>query len=390
MTDTPSPAAHRILEAALDIGARDGADAIGARAIARAIGISPSLVSYHFKGTDALLLALHDSLVRAHYDDLAAMAREVAALPGHLVSPSAFLAGAATHFAHARRPRTILLFELHMRAALGGYHVDAAPAHAAMRAVGDLLGIADDDALWTWGLILHAGAWYALLDDSPLLSQTWLSRVYARFVARMNATADAPLQSPRPTPAPVRDIAPDAEPSRPPRAQMVIEAAIRLISRGEKVTHRTIASEARLPLATTTYLFASKRDILGEAYRHIHHMVAQGGGGGLGDVPVNLIDADGRLPRNRALFGTMLLQLARDHDNPGLARNLRENGAADGLGVLRRHGLAADALDGQLMSMCMGPVSPAIFGVPRDERYDDLRRHIDGTLLRLFGASNLV
>ena len=54
---------------------------------------------------------------------------------------------------------------------------------------------------------------------------------------------------------------------RAERRKAIIDAALRIIaSRGlPGVTHRTVAREARVPLAATTYYFASKNEILSEA-----------------------------------------------------------------------------------------------------------------------------
>jgi TetR/AcrR family transcriptional regulator, regulator of biofilm formation and stress response len=54
---------------------------------------------------------------------------------------------------------------------------------------------------------------------------------------------------------------------RAERRRAIIDAALRIIaSRGlPAVTHRTVAREAGVPLAATTYYFASKNEILSEA-----------------------------------------------------------------------------------------------------------------------------
>ena len=54
---------------------------------------------------------------------------------------------------------------------------------------------------------------------------------------------------------------------RAERRRAIIDAALRIIaSRGlPAVTHRTVARQAGVPLAATTYYFASKNEILSEA-----------------------------------------------------------------------------------------------------------------------------
>lgn len=58
---------------------------------------------------------------------------------------------------------------------------------------------------------------------------------------------------------------------RAERRRAIIEAALRIIaSRGlPAVTHRTVAHEAGVPLAATTYYFASKDEILSEALQSL-------------------------------------------------------------------------------------------------------------------------
>ena len=56
---------------------------------------------------------------------------------------------------------------------------------------------------------------------------------------------------------------------RNPRRVRMVEAALRLIARGGviSVTHRAVAEEAGVPLASTTYYFDSKSELVEEALR---------------------------------------------------------------------------------------------------------------------------
>ncbi len=73
--DAPPPAARRrlseaerreqILSAAFEIARRDGLDAVTARNVAKAAGLSNGLVFVHFETTEALLVALVDSVTDA-------------------------------------------------------------------------------------------------------------------------------------------------------------------------------------------------------------------------------------------------------------------------------------------------------------------------------------
>jgi DNA-binding transcriptional regulator YbjK len=69
-------------------------------------------------------------------------------------------------------------------------------------------------------------------------------------------------------PSPRRNVNRQARGER--RRRTILEATLRVISREgvAGVTHRAVAAEADVPLASTTYYFESKDDLLCEAFRH--------------------------------------------------------------------------------------------------------------------------
>jgi DNA-binding transcriptional regulator YbjK len=54
------------------------------------------------------------------------------------------------------------------------------------------------------------------------------------------------------------------------KRRSILDAALRVVASGgaEAVTHRRVAAEAGVPLGSTTYYFASRDDLLREAFRH--------------------------------------------------------------------------------------------------------------------------
>jgi AcrR family transcriptional regulator len=54
------------------------------------------------------------------------------------------------------------------------------------------------------------------------------------------------------------------------RRTAILDAALRLVARGgpRAVTHRAVAAEADVPLAATTYYFASRDDMIAQALLH--------------------------------------------------------------------------------------------------------------------------
>jgi len=62
---------------------------------------------------------------------------------------------------------------------------------------------------------------------------------------------------------------PRCRPAPVPRREAILDAALAVIAeRGtEEVTHRSVAAEARVPLGSTTYYFASREELVREAFR---------------------------------------------------------------------------------------------------------------------------
>jgi DNA-binding transcriptional regulator YbjK len=71
----------------------------------------------------------------------------------------------------------------------------------------------------------------------------------------------------------MNDYKPRPAPARPrgtERRDALLEATLKVIGEGgiDTVTHRNVAQAAHLPLASTTYWFASKDELLEEAFRY--------------------------------------------------------------------------------------------------------------------------
>jgi len=61
-----------------------------------------------------------------------------------------------------------------------------------------------------------------------------------------------------------------ARPDPGQRRTAILDATLRLIAKGgiDSVTHRRVAAEAGVSLSSTTYYFATREDIIHEAFRH--------------------------------------------------------------------------------------------------------------------------
>ena len=97
--------------------------------------------------------------------------------------------------------------------------------------------------------------------------------------------------------------APPPLPQAERRRRAILDAALRVISAGgvDAVTHRRVAAEADVALGSTTYYFASREELVREAFRHY-----------LAEVTVALASLERENPIERAAdIAEVLTELAR-------------------------------------------------------------------------------
>jgi TetR/AcrR family transcriptional regulator, regulator of biofilm formation and stress response len=137
------------------------------------------------------------------------------------------------------------------------------------------------------------------------------------------------------------------------RRRAILEAALRVIAEGgvESVTHRRVAAEAGVPLGSTTYYFASREDLLREAFRQHASAVLTGLDGLAETTPLRtasdlvsfLVELVGRELADRE--GSLLVEyelIVRAARDPELAREVKayERSLTSRLGeVLERLGV---------------------------------------------------
>ena len=84
-------------------------------------------------------------------------------------------------------------------------------------------------------------------------------------------------------------------------------------------------------------------------------------------------------------FGKLIIHTARDSENTILSRRFRDTRGLSSLKALRQRGIEADRLDGLVWSLCHGPYSPAISGLPAAERAAAFIAHLGDLSDRMFG-----
>jgi len=154
-----------ILAAAYDIAVAEGLDAVTARRVASAAGISPGLVFFHFQSKDGLLQALLDVLLDGTLDaltdpglaDLAPWDRLERMIRGELERMQEYHAGVELLFAFyfARRDD---LFRPRIEASFGRYLEAFLPVCRELVSAGGRSGSASADDLAATAVALVQGA----------------------------------------------------------------------------------------------------------------------------------------------------------------------------------------------------------------------------------------
>lgn len=359
-----TPSSRTILSAAREIGMAQGLESVRARPVALAAGFSPSQVNYHFGGREALLSAVHVAAREEQFSALSRMLESMSEMPVHLRSIPGFIASALASLVHDARGHTLLLLELDLSAALS-----ARPTSLTMEDEfwGRFERFFDPAAgtVWKWRTLFDGALWYAILDRDPVSSAALLSRLTYRFAARLNGLDDLPVQD-EVSDGHQHKNEPEAA-DKHPRATRIIEATVRLIARGAKLGHRAIAAEADVPLAATTYFFASKTDILAEAYRLIYNrLVAHAPILSFSGKPIKIDDMTSEA---QILMARLILASARDDALQPLAEHIRNSRGRTSTATLRELGaVRADRLDGLLWASCHTGLSKLVLSCPPEEQ----------------------
>jgi AcrR family transcriptional regulator len=267
--DGPDSIASRLAQVATAIAMASGPSAVTARTLAAEADASPSAVNYHFGGRAGLLLAVHRRLAAGRDEWRRRWLAQPEAMPG---APAwAFMNAAVVDLAFGRRCESLALLEFEAMANSAEPEL-AEAAHAEhfaqdrfwREAAARLGGAADEGAVW--GHVARTATRFALVDRDPAAALLWLAPTMLRTAERLEGRAT-------PAVAPWLDAAvpPGSLPDRPAGARRLVVAALRLI--GERglhaVTLRSVAQAAGLSLASTTYFFATKAEIVQAAFTQL-------------------------------------------------------------------------------------------------------------------------
>jgi DNA-binding transcriptional regulator YbjK len=286
----------------------------------------------------------------------------------------------------------LALAELRLLDGRGDIDLEGAPAAAwaqserFWRAVLGLWGT-DHAAAGVWSVFAAGATSLALVDADPAFRFAWLAEASNRLADRLARRAPRAVEF-----VPGRQPEAPGDRERSGARSRLIDAAIQLIGEHgvEALTHRRIAAVAGLSLASTTYFFTSKSEIIFEAFRELHRRTVQDAASD--DDPVFRPLADVLFTQSGAVrweIGAMhalYLAAARDSTLRSFALGLRQ---VRGRGALRRlvaRGHAqADVLDGFVWSLMIGGLFLAALPIPPHLRSDFVRTTANRMARAIFG-----
>lgn len=385
-------ASQNIVESALGIAMELGIGAVTTRAVAERAGVAPSAVIYHFKSIPGLLAEVHDLAEQTLGEWRAARLASLSDPLINVSSSEALIAAIVSHLARYMGKQVLLLQELNRASIRGDLNLDGRNDRSkreAQRFWRDMLGVmgvpADD--MDVWAAMAEGVLSLVLLDVDEARRDALISSAARRVADRLAGRAGAPLRAEISLP-----VVPDAQ-SLPKGKQQIIEAAVKIIgTQGvDRLTHRKVAAEAGLSLASTTYFYATKNDIIVDAFREIQRRAVQA------VVSENttqsefistiVLNDEGEERWELTAMAALTTAAIRSHDLRELALTLRQVRGIDGLRWLHARGHhAADHLDGIIWSAVTSPISDRALMLPKGERRGFLDTHSQQLFDRLFDA----
>lgn len=385
-TEDGNEATQAILESATRIAAAEGLAGITVRGVASAAKVAPSAVIYYFQTVCGLLSAVH-----RHVAGMLEAWREgtLQALDDpstRLLSAEALSVAALSSLVAEQGLQVILQQDLHRAAMRGTVALTDTPMAAVKARERFWQRLLDchrlsPEQVRVRAMVAEGLLPFVLLDRVHLRRTALIAAVMRRLELRLSRR---PVGAVRADPVLVREA---RTPEMPRGKRLLVEAAIRVIGQEglSQLTHRKVAAEAGLSLASTTYFYASKDALIDDAFFEMQHVAVN-----------SVISAD--RPRNQFLSSILLDEAGEErwemaamtelnraairstrHD--GLARTLRQVRGVDGMRWLRAHGHAtADHLDGILWSAATTVLGEEALCLPPSGR----RAFLDQETVRIF------
>ncbi len=390
------PPAEKIALAAADLCLQRGLGSVTMRSVAAAAHVAPSAVVYHFATREKLLLAVLDRLAV----QVCAAAEELRDAPDDictaLADAASFVSAVLPPLINAQGQAIVAIDELGLALASGD-EADASRArmeqfHRKCRDFWTTLPhVSREDTLAReiWAAVAQGMIPLVMLDRNPISRNVEVIRLAHRLSIRLAGGQAVLVGDEAADDQAGRDDAADI--SRPKGKQQIVDATIRLsgVLGVDGLTHRKIAAEAGLSVASTTYFYPTKQDMVIDAARELQaraiNAVVQAADAKAGILSRIMLDQAGERRADLAALGAFSNAAVRSGGLGELATTFRRLRGATAVHWLRSLGFAeVDRLDGLLWAMATVALGNQAFTLPRHERAPYLDATSHAWLERLF------
>ncbi|MDR3398017.1 MAG: TetR family transcriptional regulator [Pandoraea sp.] len=370
--------AERLRAAAYELACARGFSELSARSLAAATGGSPSAVNYHFGGRDQLLLAVYDEvatrLARARES---ALAQCLATAPSWADLPDMFTSMLQLRLSNDRGVLALLL-ELEHEVETGREPQlrPAAQAEVELEWVfwfelAKRFGVSDG-AADVWAALGLGLTGLLLCETDPGVRSAWISAPATRLHRRMTGQSVTLLPVRGPTAMAGVEAIARRLPQSNETAQKILDAALATIAKkgADRLVQREIASIVGVSLASVTYFFRTKHDLIFAAFAELCRRTQtqveefermRGAEASLAAL------ADRDTFSSFAAMGALLRAAARDESLAPIARDIRQMRGIGSYGMLSKRGISADWLDAFIWGVMMsGKYRPLQFLDPAD------------------------
>ncbi len=362
------------------------------RSAAAAAGVTSSAIVYHFKTRERLLVALLDHIENVVADSRKRLADAFDEEQWAFAGPAACVTAIMRRLLDEQGLAIIALSEID-RLLRGSDAEQAAQTimsrawERADRFWQSLPVIADEDreGRAIWAATAQGMIPLVMLDRNPVTRDARIARIVARLADRL-ARRDVALLPPSSPPEPI------AKAVRPAGKQQIVDATIRLSGKSgiEALTHRKIAAEAGLSVASTTYFYPAKDDIVADAANDVQTRAMNAVVDGSVPPPVFMsrIMLDNRQQERAEMAALTAFMTAaiRIPELEQLATALRRVRGLDGIRWLAARGYRqTDRLDGIVWAAASVFLAQQALLQPPPQRAAFLDNVSDAWLTRLFG-----
>lgn len=387
VTKTP---AGKIAAAATRVCLESGLGAVTMRAVAAAAGVAPSGVVYHFATREKLLLAVLEQLEQQVGASCAALRQGLDETCLALADPASIVAAMLCTLISEQGLAIVTIGEVGRalatceeagaaRAIMERFHRGFQTFWANLPHVRDTDEVARD----IWAAAAVGTVPLVMLDRNPVSRNVEIVRLMHRLACRLDGKAAVLIEDDGDASLPEADVV-ECERARGKAA--IVRATIRLSGMlgVDGLTHRKIAAEAGLSIASTTYFYPTKQDIVIDAARelqaHAINAVVQAAAAPTEDCPLQndprseilsriMLDDDGELRADLAALTAFACAAVRLTELDGLALTLRKVRGTAAVHWLRSLGLGpVDRVDGLIWAMSTVPLSQHALFLPPEQR----------------------